>query len=474
MTNKKDLVFATGNAHKVLEVNQILKESTFVAIPMSEKRVHEDIPETGETMEENAWLKADYLNAKLGVDCFAEDSGLEITALNMDPGIYTARYAGPQRSHDDNMDKVLENLKGKEDRSAQFRAVVALIVEGERKSFEGIVKGQIATGRRGTGGFGYDPIFIPAGYEETFAQLPDEVKNTISHRARAIEAMTNYLNKKDAKVPSIISVDWLKENLNLDNLVIIDASTSTVNGNASEYSNQYLPNAIKANLKADFVDTESSLPNTFPDLQTSQQAIRNLGINDNSIVVVYDNLGVYSSPRLWYLLKALGHQNVAVLDGGLPAWIKAGYENKAAPEVSEGLGDFQASYNSKWLKTKEEVRNNLATKDFQLIDARSRGRFDATEAEPRAGLRGGHIPDSLSLPYTEVLEDGQYKSESDRKAIWNSLNTDQSVAFTCGSGMTACIDMVAFYDFVDVPMSIFDGSWTEWALDETLPIESSR
>ena len=217
--------------------------------------------------------------------------------------------------------------------------------------------------------------------------------------------MTNYLNRKDAKVPSIISVDWLKENLNLDNLVIFDASTSTVNGNASEYSNQYLPNAIKANLKADFVDTESSLPNTFPDPQTSQQAIRNLGINDNSIVVVYDNLGVYSSPRLWYLLKALGHRNVAVLDGGLPAWIKAGYETKAAPEVSEGLGDFQASYHSKWLKTKEEVRNNLATKDFQLIDARSRGRFDATEAEPRAGLRGGHIPDSLSLPYTEVLED---------------------------------------------------------------------
>lgn len=474
MSKKKDLVFATSNAHKVLEVNQILKESAFVAIPMSEKGVHEDIPETGVTMEENAWQKADYLKAKLGVDCFAEDSGLEITALNMEPGIYTARYAGPQRSHDDNMDKVLENLKGKEDRSAQFRAVVALIVDGERKSFEGIVKGKITTERRGTGGFGYDPIFIPAGYEETFAQLTDEVKNTISHRARAIEAMANYLNKKDAKVPSIISVDWLKENLNLDNLVIIDASASTVSGNASEYSNQYLPNAIKADLKANFVDTSSSLPNTFPDPAKSQQAIRNLGINDDSIVVVYDNLGVYSSPRFWYLLKALGHQNVAVLDGGLPAWIKAGFGTETAPTESAGLGDFTAKYNSKWLRTKEEVRNNLATEDFQLVDARSKGRFDATEAEPRAGLRGGHIPDSLSLPYTEVLENGKYKSEADRKLIWNSLKIDQAVAFTCGSGMTACIDMLAFYDFVDLPMSIFDGSWTEWALDETLPIVSSR
>lgn len=468
---KKDLVFATGNAHKVLEVNQILEESVFRAVPMSEKGIIEDIPETGLTMEENAWQKADYLKDKLGLDCFAEDSGLEITALDMEPGIYTARYAGPQRSHDDNMDKVLSNLQDKEDRTAQFRAVVALSIDGERHSFEGIVKGKIAHERKGEGGFGYDPIFIPDGYDSTFAELPDEVKNSISHRARAIEAMTSFLAKRESKIPSIVSVEWLNENMQRDDLVVIDVSSATVSGATSDFDGQFIPSSLKVDLKATFSDKTSSLPNTFPSPKIAEQEIRALGIDDESIVVVYDNLGVYNSPRLWFLLKALGHKHVAVLNGGLPAWIKAGFSTTSRPDVPHAGGDFKAKFVSNWLKSKDQIKDNLHNKQFQVIDARSKGRFYATEPEPRAGLRGGHIPNSISLPYTEVLLDGLFKSELERKAIWKSLRLDQPVSFSCGSGVTACIDMLAFFDFVHKPMSVFDGSWTEWALDEHMPIE---
>ncbi|MDA9774635.1 RdgB/HAM1 family non-canonical purine NTP pyrophosphatase [Saprospiraceae bacterium] len=190
---KKSLVFATGNVHKLDEVNQKLGNTDYLAVAMKDLGVTEDIPETGKSMQENALQKATYLKEKLGIDCFAEDSGLEIKALKMAPGIYTARYAGPHRDNNDNMDKVLSELHGIEDRSAQFRAVIALTINGESHFFEGIVKGKIAQEKMGAGGFGYDPIFIPEGFEESFAILPETVKQDISHRSIAVDKMITYL-----------------------------------------------------------------------------------------------------------------------------------------------------------------------------------------------------------------------------------------------------------------------------------------
>lgn len=187
-----NLIFATNNAHKLDEVRSILG-SRFTVKSLKEIGCDADIPETADTLEGNALMKARFLYEKYGVDCFADDTGLEVTALGGAPGVHTARYAG---NHDSeaNMNKLLNELEKKSDRSAQFRTVIALIIEGKEFLFEGIVKGSIAKEKAGDGGFGYDPIFIPEGFTQTFSQMGNDSKNHISHRALAVEKLYNYLN----------------------------------------------------------------------------------------------------------------------------------------------------------------------------------------------------------------------------------------------------------------------------------------
>lgn len=194
------IVFATNNAHKLEEVRQILGEK-FDVLSLSDIGCHEDIPETGQTLQENALQKADYVFSRYHLDCFADDTGLEVEALGGAPGIYSARYAAMEQqaaaSHDSeaNMSRLLRELDGKDNRRAQFRTVVALIEHPDRRQcFEGIVQGEITLVRSGAQGFGYDPIFRPDGYDQTFAELGAEVKNKISHRARAIKKLADYLN----------------------------------------------------------------------------------------------------------------------------------------------------------------------------------------------------------------------------------------------------------------------------------------
>ena len=189
-----ELVFATNNAHKLEEVRQILGDR-FVIRSLKEIGCTEDIPETGDTFQDNALQKARYVKEHYGYDCFADDTGLEVTALGGAPGVHSARYAG---NHDSeaNMTKLLHELEKKSDRSAQFRTVVALLLNGQEVLFEGIVKGRIATERHyGDGGFGYDPLFIPDGYSETFSQMTPESKNMVSHRGRAVRKLADYLKQ---------------------------------------------------------------------------------------------------------------------------------------------------------------------------------------------------------------------------------------------------------------------------------------
>jgi len=190
----KKLVFATGNPNKVREASEILK-SAYEIVPMKDIGCVEDIPETSPTFEGNALQKARYLKEHFGVDCFAEDTGLEIDALDGEPGVYTARYAGQPKSADRNMDLVLKKLEGKENRTARFRTAIALIINGAEHIFEGQVEGKIDLAKSGDGGFGYDPIFIPDGYEDSFAVLPKEIKHKISHRARAMAKLVAFLEK---------------------------------------------------------------------------------------------------------------------------------------------------------------------------------------------------------------------------------------------------------------------------------------
>jgi XTP/dITP diphosphohydrolase len=189
------LVFASNNINKIKEIQSILKGSIQL-LSLSDIGCNEEIPETAATIEGNAILKANYVTEKYGYDCFADDTGLEVNELNGEPGVYSARYAGEQRDANDNMNKLLDALQGKEDRSAHFKTVIALNLKGEQHLFTGIAKGTITEKKAGDHGFGYDPIFQPENYSETFAELASEIKNTISHRAKATQQLIDFLNSE--------------------------------------------------------------------------------------------------------------------------------------------------------------------------------------------------------------------------------------------------------------------------------------
>ena len=190
----KTLVFATNNAHKLEEVRAILGNDFQIA-SLKEIGCHDDIPETADTLEGNAMQKAQYIKDKFGMDCFADDTGLEVEALNNAPGVFSARYAGPGHDSEANMKKLLHEMEGKKNRKARFRTVIALLLDGKEYTFEGIVKGNIIEEKRGDSGFGYDPIFVPEGYDLTFAELGNDIKNNISHRAEAVKKLSAFLKK---------------------------------------------------------------------------------------------------------------------------------------------------------------------------------------------------------------------------------------------------------------------------------------
>ena len=186
------MVVATNNAHKLKEIAAILGQEIEL-LSLKAIQCFADIPETADTLEGNARQKAMYIYENYGMDCFADDTGLEVEALGGAPGVFSARYAGEGHDSEANMQKLLKELAGKENRKAQFRTVICLIRNGKEHLFEGIVKGEIIQEKRGGEGFGYDPIFVPEGYDLTFSELGDDVKNTISHRARAVEKLCQFL-----------------------------------------------------------------------------------------------------------------------------------------------------------------------------------------------------------------------------------------------------------------------------------------
>jgi XTP/dITP diphosphohydrolase len=196
----KTLAFATQNKHKIEEINDVLRKNLvqdqnrqWNIIGLDEIQCHEDIPETSDTLEGNALQKAKYVLDNYGHDCFADDTGFEVESLGGKPGVYSARYAGPQRNFDDNIRKVLEELKGYENRQARFRTVIALVLDSKQYFFEGWIEGRVINEKRGAGGFGYDPVFIPDGHDKTFAEMNLDEKNQISHRGLAVKKLIDFL-----------------------------------------------------------------------------------------------------------------------------------------------------------------------------------------------------------------------------------------------------------------------------------------
>jgi XTP/dITP diphosphohydrolase len=190
--NKLKLVFATNNKHKLKEVKAML--TNFEIVSLADINCFDDIPETAATLEGNAILKANYITKKYGLHCFADDTGLEVEALNNEPGVYSARYAGKESNSENNMNKLLHKLSNISNRKAQFRTAIALNINNKQYTFEGICKGTILNKKQGASGFGYDPIFMPKGALKSFAQMDLDEKSTISHRGKAIEQLVNFLN----------------------------------------------------------------------------------------------------------------------------------------------------------------------------------------------------------------------------------------------------------------------------------------
>ena len=269
----------------------------------------------------------------------------------------------------------------------------------------------------------------------------------------------------------IVDSNWLQERLNNPNLIILDSSPkATITGETSA-SSAYIPGARKLDLKGDFSAKGSEFPNTFPSEKQFTEGARNLGINSDTEIVVYDNIGVYTSPRVWWMFKAMGHQKVSVLNGGLPAWIEE--ENKTIdnPNTEFNRGNFEARLNESWVIMYEQIVENATYCEFNILDARSAGRFEGVDPEPREWLKSGAIPNSINIPYKEVLDGFRLKEKPVLQKIFKEiLDAEKEVVYSCGSGLTACIILLAGRIAGVESMQLYDGSWTEWAEKQGLKV----
>jgi thiosulfate/3-mercaptopyruvate sulfurtransferase len=262
----------------------------------------------------------------------------------------------------------------------------------------------------------------------------------------------------------LVSVQWLHENIENDKLIVLDATIRKISDSTSFSSEEWIPKTRYFDLKGKFSDTDAEFPTTLPSAEQFEREAIALGIHHDSIIVVYDSKGIYSSARVWWLFKTFGFDNVAVLDGGLPEWKRFNYKTESSLDVPNWeLGNFLANYQTKRMCFFNAISEMSNDNYYVILDARSEERFKGLAPEPRAGLRSGIIPNSQNLPYTDLLDGHCLKSKSALKTIFDTFNIeDKSLTFSCGSGITACILALAADILEYKKLAVYDGSWTEY------------
>ena len=269
---------------------------------------------------------------------------------------------------------------------------------------------------------------------------------------------------------SLVSAQWLHENFNAENLIIFDASMKPVGNVAAPQTIAYIPNSLRFDFDEHLREHNTPFPHMMPTPEFFTEEMQKMGVNQDSAIVVYDNVGVYASPRAWWMFRTMGHDNVAVLDGGLPAWIGAGYETSSTLATSSLRGNFASHPRPESFVDSRAVTHALSDSAFSVLDARSAGRFHGQEPEPRVGLRGGHMPGSVSMPFGETQINGVMKSPALLREMFAKYQ-NKKLIFSCGSGVTACILALAAEQAGLKELAVYDGSWAEWgAADSGLPV----
>jgi len=275
---------------------------------------------------------------------------------------------------------------------------------------------------------------------------------------------------------SLVSTDWLAEHMSAPDVRVVDGSwflPSAGRDARAEYQETHIPGAVFFDID-DIADTDSPLPHTLPVPEKFSARVRKLGLGDGNRIVVYDALGLFSAARVWWMFRAFGHDDVAVLDGGLPKWLAEGRPTEAAPTMPQER-HFTARLNHLMVRDLDQVRANIGSARAQLVDARSAGRFAGTDQEPRTELRGGHVPGSLNLPYGDLLdpETGTVLPADALRDRFETAGVDlaRPIVTTCGSGVTACILALGLDLLGHRDVAVYDGSWTEWGGREDTPIE---